>query len=128
MQVLVIGASGFIGSRIVSELMRRNHSLLCAGRRPVALMQRFPRSRAMRADLASDTADDWLPRLRGVDAVINATGAMHADLERLQHHGPCELFRACARSGIVHLIQISALGARRRRCAGLAFSCNQIHG
>jgi nucleoside-diphosphate-sugar epimerase len=64
MQVLVIGASGFIGSRIVSELMRRNHSLLCAGRRPVALMQRFPRSRAMRADLASDTADDWLPRLR----------------------------------------------------------------
>jgi uncharacterized protein YbjT (DUF2867 family) len=111
MQVLVIGASGFIGSRIVNELMRRNHSLLCAGRRPSALMQRFPRSRVMRADLTSDTANDWLPRLQGVDAVVNAAGAMHADLEGLQHHGPCELFQACACAGIAHLTQISAIGA-----------------
>jgi hypothetical protein len=43
--------------------------------------------------------------------VVNAAGAIHADLEGLQHRGPCELFRACARAGIVHLIQISAVGA-----------------
>ena len=36
---------------------------------------------------------------------------MQADLERLQHFGPCELFRASAHAGIAHMIQVSALGA-----------------
>jgi hypothetical protein len=46
-----------------------------------------------------------------VHVVINAAGAMHGDLERLQHRGTCELFRACAQIRITRLIQVSALGA-----------------
>ena len=76
----------------MSALLRRNHAILCAGRSPEALQRHYLPARAIYADLTTDTVEDWLPRLAEVDAVINAAGAMRADLKRLQHHGPCELF------------------------------------
>jgi uncharacterized protein YbjT (DUF2867 family) len=58
---------------------------------------------------------DWLPRLAGVDAVINAVGILresaHTRFDELHHLAPAALFRACRTVGIKRVIQISALGA-----------------
>ena len=34
MRILVVGAGGFIGSRVVAALLGRGHAVTCAGRNP----------------------------------------------------------------------------------------------
>jgi uncharacterized protein YbjT (DUF2867 family) len=111
MHVLVVGAGGFIGGRVVAGLLGRGHAVTCAGRDPDALRRRFPSCRAVRADLLVDDTRAWLPRLTGVDAVVNAAGALRGDLEGVHHRGAVALFEACALAGVPRLVQLSALGA-----------------
>jgi uncharacterized protein YbjT (DUF2867 family) len=58
---------------------------------------------------------DWLPRLQGVDLVINAVGIIREQgaqrFDALHRDAPIALFRACAEAGVGRVIQISALGA-----------------
>lgn len=111
MRVLVIGADGFIGARIVAELAARGHEAVCCGRNEAALRRRCPGQEVLRCDLTADDSAAWLPRLRGVDAVVNAAGILRGNLEAVHHRGPIALFDACAAARIAKVIQISALGA-----------------
>jgi uncharacterized protein YbjT (DUF2867 family) len=54
MRVVVVGAGGFIGSRIVVELLSRDHSVVCAGRAPEKLLRRFPACEAVDVNLSAD--------------------------------------------------------------------------
>jgi uncharacterized protein YbjT (DUF2867 family) len=64
------------------------------------------------------TPSDWLSRLRGVDAVINAVGMIRErrgqTFDRIHRDTPCALFDACVTAGVKRIIQISALGADER--------------
>jgi uncharacterized protein YbjT (DUF2867 family) len=111
MRVVVIGAGGFIGSRVVPELLSHGHAVTCLGRSPDRLRRRFPGCEAAGASLATDGVDAWHPRLIGVDAVINAAGILHGDLDTIHHRGPAALFDACAAARVPRLVQVSALGA-----------------
>jgi uncharacterized protein YbjT (DUF2867 family) len=67
-------------------------------------------------DFAHDTDQaDWLARLRGVDAVVNAVGifAEHGaqTFRRIHTQTPRALFAACREAGISRVVQLSALGA-----------------
>jgi uncharacterized protein YbjT (DUF2867 family) len=59
--------------------------------------------------------EDWLPRLAGVDVVINAVGIIREQggqsFQRLHTAVPQALFTACSVAGVRQVIQISALGA-----------------
>ena len=112
MRVLVLGASGFIGGRICAGLLARGHDVVPCGRDAAALRRRFPGRLAMAADLARDGAREWVPRLAGLDAVVQAAGALGGpDLEAVHARGPAALFDACAAAGVARLVQVSALGA-----------------
>lgn len=111
MRVLVVGAGGFLGARITATLRGRGHDVVPCGRDAAALDRRFPGTIPIAADLARDARGAWLPRLQGVDAVVNAAGALGGDLEALHGSGPSSLFEACALAGIAHVVQVSALGA-----------------
>ena len=56
----------------------------------------------------------WIPRLKGVDVVINAVGILRETgantFERIHVTAPKALFDACVTAGIRRVIQISALG------------------
>jgi uncharacterized protein YbjT (DUF2867 family) len=112
MKILVCGADGFLGRSVVRALTGQGHVVLRGVRRPV-----------LQGDIAIDYRRDltpaaWLPRLQGVDAVVNAVGILHeseaGDFERIHHLAPAALFQACAEAGIRRVVQISALGRGER--------------
>lgn len=112
MKVLLVGATGFIGSRLAEALRARSHHVRCASRR---------RPRV--------ACDDWveidytrLPgalvlqsAVAGCDVVINAVGILREGgrqtFRALHDAGPRMLFDACVAAGVPRVVQISALGA-----------------
>lgn len=115
MRVLVSGATGFIGRHLVEALHSRGHTVIAAARHPQRLQASDPDLGRVAVDYARDHApEDWLPRLREVDAVVNAVGIFQGDaarFEALHVAAPRALFEGCVRAGVRRVIQISALGA-----------------
>lgn len=114
MRVLVTGAYGFIGAHIVAALVAAGHDVVCAVR-GARVDTRFPGLRAIACDMARDLrSENWLPRLAGVEAVVNCAGILRergADTYAAVHEqAPLALFRACVDAGVRRVIQISALG------------------
>jgi uncharacterized protein YbjT (DUF2867 family) len=105
-RILLTGATGFIGTRLASALRARGHEVVCASRSGGEL----------RADFTTDLdAETWVPRLEGIDAVVNAVGILRErgrqTFEALHVRGPQALFSACVLAGVGRVVQISALGA-----------------
>lgn len=103
MNVLLTGASGFIGGNLLRALRRGGHTVRPVSRRHGLDMRRL---------LAPQ---DWQPLLDGVDAVVNAAGILAEQggqrHDRLHTQAPVALFRACGEAGVRRIVQVSALGA-----------------
>lgn len=102
MNILLTGANGFIGGNIATMLRRHGHHVVPASRhRGINLMHML-------------NPTDWLPHLRGIDAVINSVGIISETRQQrfseLHRDAPIALFQACTQAGIRRVIQISALG------------------
>ena len=109
--VLLTGATGFIGQAITTALQRSGHTV------HPGLSPRQRQSGGIPMDFAADTqAAVWLPRLQGIDVVINAVGVLRdtaaRPIDAVHHHTPVALFDACAQAGVRRVIQISALGVQ----------------
>jgi uncharacterized protein YbjT (DUF2867 family) len=108
-RVLVLGASGFIGRHVADALQRAGYEVM-RGVRSGA------RGDAAAVDYLRDhSPSDWLPRLAGVHAVVNAVGILRespgVSFEAVHVKAPVALFEAAAASGVAKIVQISALGA-----------------
>ena len=115
MNILITGASGFIGSHLTHTLSLQHEIVACV-RNPQHLTNRFVGITTVTANFSTNlSVEDWLPLLQGVDVVINAVGIIRETrrqtFELLHHQAPCTLFQACERAGVRKVIQISALGA-----------------
>lgn len=116
MRVLVLGGYGLIGLEIVRALRQAGHEVTGFGRSATTGRCLAPgigwRQGDMR-DLA--TPLDWAPHLAGIDAVVNAAGALQDgpqdNLEAVHHTAIRALVTSCAQQGVTRLIQISAPGA-----------------
>lgn len=112
MNVLLTGASGFIGSHLARALRAAEYVVIEA-RRDVD-----GGTASVRADFARDlSVRDWLPKLVGIDAVINAVGIVREhgaqSFESIHKRAPQALFTACVAAGVKRVVQISALGVDR---------------
>lgn len=116
MNILLTGATGFIGQHLLRALLAENHQVTLCCRQPEQLRRQFPNLKTVALDFATATdSNDWLPHLQHIDAVINAVGiikgARQASFDRLHHLAPAALFEACAQMQVKKVLQISALGA-----------------
>jgi uncharacterized protein YbjT (DUF2867 family) len=113
--ILVVGAAGFIGRHLVRRLVELGHDLTPCGTDPGRLRRLFPELCCIAADYARDSAKTWVPRLAGVHVVINAAGLIRETADRtyraVHTEGPIALFEACLAAGVRRVLQVSALGA-----------------
>jgi uncharacterized protein YbjT (DUF2867 family) len=115
MRVMVVGASGLIGSAVCARLAARGDAILAAVHRRADLGP--APADVIQIDLARATEADWLRRLSGVDAVVDCAGLLQdapGESTRGVHaSGAAALFRACERAGVRRVIHISAVGVDR---------------
>lgn len=120
MQVLVTGASGFVGSHLVERLVERGDQVSCLVRKTsdrswLAAVQE--RVRFVEGDLDDDAA--LANGLEGAEAVIHAGGATRKtrktreELFRVNEAGTARLLQACARHApkLRRFVLVSTLGA-----------------
>jgi uncharacterized protein YbjT (DUF2867 family) len=111
-KVLLVGSSGFIGRRLHAALLRAGHEVASTTRHPSSARD----AGTVTADYTRDIeAQMWVPRLAGIDVVINAVGILRESgsqtFKSIHTLAPQALFAACAATGVTRVIQLSALGA-----------------
>jgi uncharacterized protein YbjT (DUF2867 family) len=112
MDVLVLGATGYVGGRLVPELLAAGHQVRCAVRRPKKLDGRVWRDRV--EVLAADVTvpSDMDRACEGVDAVIYLLRAVDGrpDLVVRERAGAAVLRDAAAAAGIDRIVYLGELG------------------
>ncbi len=109
--ILVVGASGYIGSRLVPLLGAAGHTLTLASRESAKLAERFPEARLVTADLLDPASLD--EALAGIDLAYYLAHAMgggesgfaERDLAAARNFG-----EAAARAGVARIVYLGGLG------------------
>lgn len=118
MKILVLGANGMIGARLVSALADAGHDVTGSGRRPDAAGragQERPAASWICIDFANlQRPEQWHAHLDGMALVINAVGLFSerypGEFDDVHRAAPQALFKACHDKGCA-LIHLSALGS-----------------
>ena len=117
MRILVLGATGLIGSAVCARAIAEGHSVVAAIRpgsetRPSGVEDVVEIDIARAADLS-----DWEPHLGGVDAVVNCAGVLQSGPQQSPQGVHCSsvaaLAEACVERRIRRFIHFSAIGVDR---------------
>jgi uncharacterized protein YbjT (DUF2867 family) len=116
MNILLTGATGFIGNHLLRTLLQQGHTVTACCRHPERLLINSDNLKPLAVDFASfDNSEQWLAHLNGIDAVINCVGIIaeskNQAFEQLHRLAPIALFEAAVQMGVKKIVQISALGA-----------------
>lgn len=118
MRILIIGASGLIGSAVAARLKRDGHEIVAVGRGGGPAARRVPVDRWVTMDLREATDEaHWRPHLAGVEAVVNCAGVLQDSSRdspgRIHRDMAVALWQACEAAGMRRVIHFSALGVDR---------------
>ncbi len=111
MRILVVGASGYIGSRLVPLLGARGHDLVLTSRDARSLAARFPDASVVAADLLEPPSLD--SALAGVEVAYYLAHSMgegeHGFAER-DRQAARNFAEAAARAGVSRIVYLGGLG------------------
>ncbi|SEI07295.1 NAD(P)H-binding [Rhizobium tibeticum] len=112
MNILILGATGFIGSATAARLLADGHRVTGLGRNPSRARLKLPDIKWIAADLSKMLhAEDWSAVIEGHDAVVNCAGALQDgladELAATQHKAMLALY-AAAQQARPLIVQISA--------------------
>lgn len=113
MNILILGATGFIGSAIAAQLLADGFTVTGLARNPERARVRRPAIRWIGADLEKMTdVADWASVLEGQHVVVNSAGALQDglsdNLAATQQRAMIALQQAARPAGITLIVQISA--------------------
>lgn len=119
MRVLLIGATGFLGSAIHAALRARSDSIIATYHRGAAPVTFAGDTTDWRqCDMARQSGEEWQALLTGVDAIINCAGILQDNAwdstSGVHVTGLRILVDACERTRIFRFIHFSAIGVDRR--------------
>jgi uncharacterized protein YbjT (DUF2867 family) len=125
LRVLLLGATGLIGSAIAARLAAAGHETVGVTRVVDALARRVPVARWIILDLRQvKSPDDWAPNLIGIDAVVNCAGtlqdSMRDSTQAVHDSAPAALWRACEAAGVRRVVHFSAMGVDRETPTGFS--------
>jgi len=127
LRILIVGATGLIGSTLAARLAAEGYEIAGVARRPTPTFH--PMTWAS-IDVAQATDPGaWAPCLNDVDAVVNCAGTLQDtpsdSTEGVHVLGIAALYEACSRAGVRRVIHFSAIGAER---SATAFSSSKLRG
>jgi nucleoside-diphosphate-sugar epimerase len=113
--ILVTGASGFIGSAVVAALAQDGHKVHAAVRRT---QLSFPAGVEVVQHPDLSEPFDWRPLLDGIDQVVHLAGIAHsrgvdpAMHDRVNRAATARLAAAAAQAGVRHIVFVSSIRAQ----------------
>ena len=128
-RVLVLGASGLVGSVLCARLAREGFAIIAAVHRPRGRV--LGNVTLARVELMKmQSPEQWMALLKQADAVVNCAGILQDGggntVEAVHTAGPAALFAACERAGVRRVIHLSAIGVDREQPT--AFSRSKAAG
>lgn len=110
---VVVGASGYIGGRLVDSLVAGGTPPRVAGRRRESLVRRWPQAQALELDvLRPDTVE---PALRGAATayyLVHSMAAGESGFEERDRVAASNFALAAARAGVERVIYLGGLGSQ----------------
>jgi len=111
MKIVLIGATGFVGSKILEELLNRNHTVTAVLRNPEKLQNKNPLLSVVKGDVFDEPALANL--FKGQDLVISAynPGWSNPDIYAEFIKGSTAILQATKAAGVARLILIGGAGS-----------------
>lgn len=109
--VLLTGATGYVGGRLLHQLERAGHPVRCLARRPDALAERVGASTEVVAGDVLDAAS-LSPAMEGVDTAFYLVHSMGAggSFEKEDRRAARNFAEAAGRAGVRRLVYLGGLG------------------
>jgi uncharacterized protein YbjT (DUF2867 family) len=111
MNILVAGATGYVGSLLVPKLITKEHSVRCLARNPEKAKSLFPEHvEVVKGDVLSpETLKDGM---KGIDVAYYLVHAMGAwgDFKKRDALSASNFGNAAARAGVKRIIYLGGLG------------------
>ena len=114
MNIAVTGGTGFVGGRVVDEILRRGHEPVLLARDADATRSRFNRPVRTVPGSISDVSSIE-SAVRGCDAVIHLAGIINesegVSFDEVHRQGPENVVAAMRKAGVRRLLHMSAMGS-----------------
>jgi nucleoside-diphosphate-sugar epimerase len=120
MNILLTGATGFLGKVLFWELLRRRHRLTCTFRKPLDDREQLSGFRACHRKVVEniDGTTRWSPHLTDVDQIVHLAGMAHVPCKIgkqetnrffwVNHEGTRNLAVQAARQGVKRFVFMSS--------------------
>ena len=111
MRILIVGASGYIGGRLVTLLQNRGHELVLMSRDARPLAARYPDLRVVAADLLEP--ETLAPALEGVEVayyLAHSMGGGEAGFAERDRLAASTFAQAAEAAGVARIIYLGGLG------------------
>lgn len=110
-RILLTGATGYVGGRLLTQLVRRGYRVRCLARNPAHLLQRVPAGVEVVAGDVTDP-DSLMAAVREIDAAFYLVHAMGdaTGFEAHERAGAVNFSEAARSAGVRRIIYLGGLG------------------